>query len=67
MHEIAFLPDKAELAIAEGETILEASLRAGIRHADARGGRALCSTCRVWILEGLEHSGVFRNRADHAE
>ena len=57
MHKIACLPDKAELSIAEGETILEASLRAGIPHAHACGGRAQCSTCRVWILEGLEHCG----------
>ena len=55
MHRIACLPDKTELAIGEGETILQASLRAGIPHAHACGGRAHCSTCRVWILEGLEH------------
>jgi class 3 adenylate cyclase/nitrite reductase/ring-hydroxylating ferredoxin subunit len=55
MHKIACLPDKAELSIAEGETILAASLRAGIPHAHVCGGRARCSTCRVWILEGLEN------------
>src|SRR5208282_3121793 len=55
MHRIACLPDKTQLSIGEEETILEASLRAGIPHAHACGGRAHCSTCRVWILEGLEH------------
>ncbi|MBI3710325.1 MAG: 2Fe-2S iron-sulfur cluster binding domain-containing protein [Proteobacteria bacterium] len=55
MHKIACLPDKTQLSIGEGETILEASLRAGVPHAHACGGRAHCSTCRVWILEGLEH------------
>jgi adenylate cyclase len=38
-----------------GESILAASLRAGIPHAHACGGRAKCSTCRVEILEGLEY------------
>jgi class 3 adenylate cyclase/nitrite reductase/ring-hydroxylating ferredoxin subunit len=55
MHRIACLPDMAELSIEEGETILAASLRAGISHAHACGGRAHCSTCRVLILEGLEN------------
>ncbi len=30
MHRIACLPDKTQLSIGEGETILQASLRAGI-------------------------------------
>lgn len=55
MHNIACLPDKIQFFIGEGETILDASLRAGVPHAHACGGRARCSTCRVWILEGLEH------------
>ena len=38
-----------------GESILATSLRAGIPHAHACGGRAKCSTCRVEILEGLDH------------
>ena len=65
MHRIACLPDKAELSIEEGETILEASLRAGIPHAHACGGRAHCSTCRIWILEGLEHCSE-RSELEHA-
>jgi len=55
MHKIACLPDDAQLSIEAGETILEASLRAGVPHAHACGGRARCSTCRIWILEGLEY------------
>ena len=55
MHNIACLPDKTQISIGEGETILAASLRAGVPHAHACGGRARCSTCRVWILEGLEN------------
>jgi len=55
MHKIACLPDNVRFSIEAGETILEASLRAGIPHAHACGGRALCSTCRIWVLEGLEY------------
>ena len=55
MPKIACLPDKTDISVEDGETILAASLRAGIPHAHACGGRAHCSTCRVWILEGLEH------------
>jgi len=36
-------------------TILQTSLRAGIPHTHVCGGNARCSTCRVLILEGLEH------------
>lgn len=35
--------------------ILQASLGAGIPHAHVCGGRARCSTCRVLVIEGLEH------------
>src|SRR5262245_50130631 len=55
MPMIDCLPDKVQLSVKDGETILAASLRAGVSHAHACGGRARCSTCRVWILEGLEH------------
>ena len=34
-------------------TILEATLRANINHMHVCGGNARCSTCRVYILEGL--------------
>ena len=55
MPKITCLPDTKQFSIEAGESILAASLRAGIPHAHACGGLARCSTCRVWILEGLEH------------
>jgi len=55
MPKINCLPDTTQFSIEAGETILAASLRAGIPHAHACGGLARCSTCRVWILQGLEH------------
>jgi len=54
MTHLYYLPDNLELEINKAETILEASLEAGIPHTHACGGQARCSTCRVMILEGLE-------------
>lgn len=55
MPKIICLPDNTEFPIEDGETILKAALRANVPHAHACGGHARCSTCRVWILEGLEN------------
>ncbi len=55
MPKIICLPDTKQFPIETGESILAASLRAGVPHAHACGGLARCSTCRVWIVEGLEH------------
>lgn len=54
MPHLYALPDHRTLAIAPEETILAATLRQGIPHVHACGGRAECSTCRVQVLEGLE-------------
>ncbi len=55
MPLLHFLPDNQKIQANEGETILQAGLRAGIPHASFCGGGARCSTCRVVILEGLEN------------
>lgn len=47
------LPDNRTLAIEPRETILAATLRQGVAHVHACGGRAECSTCRVQVLDGL--------------
>ncbi len=54
MVKVNSLPDKVEFDVAAGETLLEAALRSGASWAHACGGRAMCSTCRTWILEGLD-------------
>ena len=43
------------IPIEDGQTILEASLEAGISHYHACGGKARCSTCRVVVQEGEEN------------
>jgi ferredoxin len=47
-------PDDKEIVMCGSETILAASLREGIPHAYACGGRARCSICRISVEGGLE-------------
>ena len=52
--EIKYLNGR-KVAVREGTSLLEASLKAQIPHAHACGGRGRCSTCRVHVIEGLEN------------
>jgi adenylate cyclase len=55
MPQIDIQPDEKIFEIGRNETVLYASLYAGIPHTHACGGQARCSTCRILILEGIEH------------
>ena len=55
MPRIHYLPDEKEVEADPVETILQVSLRAEIPHTHVCGGHARCSTCRVLIVEGIEH------------
>ncbi len=65
MARIRFLPDELDVDALAGETLLGASIRAGIPHTHACGGNARCSTCRVIVLEGVENCAP-RTEAEHA-
>lgn len=52
--KIVSLPDGVEFDVKEGDTLLEAALRANLPLTHACGGRAKCSTCRIWVLDGLD-------------
>ncbi|HEY9648306.1 MAG TPA: adenylate/guanylate cyclase domain-containing protein [Chroococcidiopsis sp.] len=65
MPQILYLPDNRLVNVEAPETILETSLCAGIPHTHVCGGSARCSTCRVWVLEGLEQCAP-RNDAEWA-
>jgi len=54
MAKVTSLPDNVAFEVSDGETLLEAALRCGVPLTHACGGRAKCSTCRVWILDGLD-------------
>ena len=62
MPQVCYLPDEKRVEAEAGETLLHASLRASIAHAHACGGNARCSTCRVLIVDGLEHCAPPNNK-----
>ena len=43
------------VAVSNGTSLLEASLKARIPHAHVCGGRGRCSTCRVQVIEGFDN------------
>lgn len=52
--QITLIGEK-KITITEDQSILSASLEAGIPHFHACGGKAKCSTCRILVLEGYEN------------
>ena len=54
MPRILFLPDQRYVEASNLESVLSASLRAGIPLTNECRGNARCSTCRVLVLNGLE-------------
>jgi class 3 adenylate cyclase len=54
MAKVTSLPDNVDFDVNADETLLEAALRSGVTFAHACGGRAKCSTCRIWVIDGLE-------------
>ena len=52
MADVSIVPDHRLVPCGAKETILGAALRQGIPFAHACGGRALCSTCRVLVIDG---------------
>ncbi|MEP6711370.1 MAG: adenylate/guanylate cyclase domain-containing protein [Ferruginibacter sp.] len=59
--EIEFAGEKI-IEIIKGQSVLDASLSAGIPHFHACGGKGRCSTCRILILEGLENLSPINRR-----
>lgn len=52
-HNLNFKGEKV-VPVRDGQTILQASLDAGIPHYHACGGKGQCTTCRVLVLEGQD-------------
>ena len=55
MPSITFLPDNIKEEIHADETILEVAQRSSIPLTHVCQGDARCSTCRIQIIEGIEH------------
>jgi 2Fe-2S ferredoxin len=54
MPRVRFEPDGVEIEVKPGTTILQAAEQSGARLGSACGGVCACSTCHVYIAEGLE-------------
>lgn len=52
---ITFLPDHVTVEARKGQSLLAAALKAGIPATHACGGNARCTTCRLFVVEGLEN------------
>ena len=65
MPRILFLPDQQCVEASDLESVLSASLRAGIPLTNECRGNARCSTCRVLVLNGLEFCSP-RNEKEQA-
>lgn len=52
MPRISFSGDNVAVETDGKESILQASLRAGIAHTHVCGGKARCTTCRVMVIDG---------------
>ncbi|CAN1213479.1 Family 3 adenylate cyclase [Tumidithrix helvetica PCC 7403] len=57
MPTIQCLPDDTQAPIKEKESVLYALLAAEVPITHACGGNALCSTCRIMVLDGVEQCG----------
>jgi adenylate cyclase len=53
MPNVFYTLENKRVEVEPEETILRVSLRTGILHAHACGGNARCSTCRIFIINGL--------------
>jgi len=47
-------PDRISVPMEDGESVLSASLEAGVDFAHVCGGRARCSTCRIRVVDGMD-------------
>ena len=55
MPKVTFLPDNKECDSPNNVTLLEVAKRNNIPHVAACGGEGNCTTCRLLILDGIEH------------
>ncbi|MCG2776147.1 MAG: adenylate/guanylate cyclase domain-containing protein [Desulfobacterales bacterium] len=55
MFEIFSQTDNKTICAPPDSTVLEAMLKAKINHIHVCGGNALCTTCRIYIMDGLSN------------
>jgi len=64
MPKVKFEPDGIETEVAIGTSILEASRAAGAQVGSACGGVCGCSTCHVYVKQGLNALSAANDREE---
>jgi ferredoxin len=65
MPTVRFEPDGVEITVPVGTTILQAAERSGARLGAACGGVCACSTCHVYVTDGMDElSEIEENEED---
>ena len=54
MPKVTFLPDGNTIEVAPGSTLLQAAQKAHAQVGFACGGNCACSTCHVYVKEGVD-------------
>jgi 2Fe-2S ferredoxin len=61
---VTFLPANRSADVPRGSSILEAADRAGVELPHNCGGVCACTTCHVWVEEGLASLSEIEDRED---
>lgn len=61
MPKVRFVKENLEVEVEDGTTILEAAKKVGAPEGDRCGGVCACSTCHVYVVEGLEHTNEMQD------
>ena len=64
MPKVTFLPDGNEIEVKEGTSILEAAKKVHAQVGYACGGVCACSTCHVYVKEGLDDLTEAKDREE---
>ena len=64
MPKVRFEPDGIEIEVPVGTSILEASNKAHSQVGSACGGVCACSTCHVYVKEGLDDLSEAKDREE---
>ena len=55
MPRIRILPDRVEVQVKPGTTVLKSAEQAGVEIMHSCGGIGACTSCRVLIVDGKDH------------
>jgi ferredoxin, 2Fe-2S len=64
MPRVTFLPDGKTVEVAPGTSILDAAEVADVHLPSNCGGVCACTTCHVWVEEGLASLSELEDRED---